>query len=790
MSTSALPVSDPTACILCSLNCGLEVQAADGHLTKIRGDKAHPMSQGYTCQKALRLDYYQNAASRVTHPLRRKPDGSFERVSWETAIAEIAAKLTSIRDVHGGHALAYYGGGGQGNHLGGAYSGSLRYAMQTRYVYTALAQEKTGGFWVDGRLFGQQPCHPTEDVEHADFLLVIGANPWQSHGFHRARQVIQEIAADPKKKLVVIDPRRTETAERADVHLQVRPGGDAHLLLAMLGTIVQEGLENREFLAKRTVGFEALAEELRRVPVDDYARQAGVDPAVARQVARDYANTPRACLRTDLGLEHTVHSTLNSYLAKLLFLVTGHFGEPGTNVFHTGLAPLIKHSADPAAGGRTTRVTKAQEIGGLYPPNVLPLEIDTDHPERIRGVVVESGNPLMTGADTTAYERAFGRLDLLVVIDVAMTETAALAHYVLPAASQFEKAEATFFNLDFPDNFFHLRRPLLPPRDECLPEPEIHRRLAVAMGQIPERFPLLERIAKWDRAVPRLKLFPLALAAALKRKPNLARHLPLVLYQTLGKSLPAGLQSAAILWGACQMFVRRFGKACVERAGVVDAGAGLAEALFQKIVDSPSGTLISRNLYEDTWSFLKHKDGKIHLVIPELVDQLRDLAPDEANAEFPLVLQAGERRSYNANTIYREPDWRKQDREGALKIHPSDAADLGLDDGAEAWCETARGAVCVRVQITDEVRRGLVSLPHGYGMFDPQAADGAQGAGARSGPAINYLTSSEHCDALSKVPFHKHVPVRVRPATDQRQRASVGQLRAADVAHDALATTR
>lgn len=774
MSTTSPAAGNHTACILCSLNCGLEVQIDQGHLTKIRGDKRHPMSQGYTCQKALRLDYYQNATSRVTHPLRRRADGSFERISWDTAIREIAAKLCAIRDTHGGHTLAYYGGGGQGNHLGGAYSGSLRYAMQTRYVYTALAQEKTGGFWVDGKLFGEQPCHPTEDVEHADYLLVIGANPWQSHGFHRARQVLQEISADPGKTLVVVDPRRTETAEKADIHLQVRPGGDAHLLLAMLGTIVQEGLDNREFLARRTVGFDALAEELRRVPVDEYARQAGLEPDAVRQVARGYARAQRACLRTDLGLEHTVHSTLNSYLAKLLFLITGHFGEPGTNVFHTGLAPLIKHSADPSEGGRTTRVTRSQEIGGLYPPNVLPLEIDTEHPERIRGVVVESGNPLMTGADTGAYQRAFGKLELLVVIDVAMTETAALAHYVLPAASQFEKAEATFFNLDFPDNFFHLRRPLLPPRDECLPEPEIHRRLAVAMRQIPQRFPLLEQVAKLDRRWPRLKLFPLALAATLKSKPNLARHVPLLLYQTLGKALPAGLQSAAILWGACQLFVRRHGRECVERAGIVDRGAGLAEALFQKILDSPSGTLISRNLYEDTWSFLKHKDGKIHLVIPELIAEVRELAPLETDVAFPLVLQAGERRSYNANTIYREPDWRKQDRDGALKVHPQDAEALGLEDGGGAWCETARGSVCVRVQVTDEVRPGLVSLPHGYGMFDPAALKTPD---QRSGPAINFLTASEHCDRLSKVPFHKHVPVRVRPATPAEQPSDVGQFR-------------
>jgi anaerobic selenocysteine-containing dehydrogenase len=764
-------MSHHTACILCSLNCGLEVDVADGHLLHIRGDRAHPMSQGYTCQKALRLDYYQNGRSRVTKPLRRRADGTFEEVSWDTAVAEIAARAKSIRAAHGGDAFAYYGGGGQGNHLGGAHSTSLRVALGTRYVYTALAQEKTGGFWVDGRLFGDQACHPTEDVEHADYLLVIGANPWQSHGFPRARHVLQEIAKDPRRKLVVVDPRRTETAERADVHLAVRPGGDAHLLLAMLGAIVQEGLFDRKFIAERTVGFDEVAAVLQSVPVDEYAREAGLSPELVRSVARDYANAERACIRTDLGLEHSPHSTLNTYLAKLLFLITGNFGKPGTNVFHSAVAPLVRHSKDPHEGGRTTKVTGAQEIAGLYPPNVLPLEIDTDHPQRIRSVFVESGNPLVTGADTRAYREAFAKLDLLVVIDVAMTETARLAHYVLPAATQFEKYEATFFNLEFPTNYFHLRRPVLAPAGESLPEPEIHRRLAVAMGALPARFPLLAAVAKLDRLFPRLRLFPLTLALTLKRRPNLRPHVPLVLHETLGQALPDGAQAAALVWGLCQTFVQRYGKAAIERAGIKDQGAGLAEALFQKILQSPSGTLVSLHEYEDTWSFLRHADGKIHLAIPEMLKEIQSVAPDEKNVDYPMILQAGERRSFNANTIYRENAWRKQDADGAMKVHPDDAQRLGLEEGGRAWCESSRAAVCVRVTITDEVRPGLVSLPHGFGMFEGDAT-----STMRNGPAINFLTDSKHCDQLSKVPFHKHVRVRVRPV-DANDASVVGALR-------------
>jgi anaerobic selenocysteine-containing dehydrogenase len=771
-----------TACILCSVNCGIEVKVENGRLAKIRGDRAHPMSQGYTCQKALRLDYYQSSPQRLTHPLRRRPDGTFERVSWDTAIREVAERMRHVRDTFGNDSLAYYGGGGQGNHLGGAHSTSLRAAMGNPYLYTALAQEKTGGFWVDGKLFGSQACHPTEDVEHTDYLLVIGANPWQSHGFPRARHVLQEIARDPGRTLVVVDPRRTETAEKADIHLQVRPGGDAHLLLALLAIVVQEGLEDREFIAAHTTGFDRLAGVLRQISIDDYCREAGVDADLVRKVARGYAKTPKACIRTDLGLEHTLHSTLNTYLSKLLYLITGHFGRPGTNVFHTFFVPLVRHSPDPDHGGRTTRITGAREIGGLFPPNVLPLEIDNDHAQRVRGVFVESSNPASTGADTLAYRRAFAKLDLLVVVDVALTETARLAHYVLPASSQFEKWEATFFNLDFPSNYFHLRRPLLPRTGDTLPEPEIHRRLVVAMGAVPARFPILSAIAKIDRRWPKLRLFPLALAATFKLRPKLAKHFAVVLHETIGATLPDDARATGVLWATCQLFVKRYGAKCVEKAGIKDEGAGHAEALFNRILNSRSGTLISVHDYDDTWKFLKHEDRRIHLAIDTMLDEVRDLKPLPRDERFPLILQAGERRSYNANTIYRDGTWRKQDADGALKMHPDDARELGIGDGDAAWCENDRGSLCVRVQVTDEIRRGVVSLPHGYGMFRDSESD------ERSGPAINFLTRADHCDDLSKVPFHKFVPVRVRPVRPEENvspgavRASSGELADAAVA--------
>lgn len=764
-----------TACILCSVNCGIEVGVDEGRLVKIRGDRDHPVSHGYLCQKAARLDYYQNHADRLDRPLRRRADGTFEAITWDQAIGEIAARLVELRDTHSGRSLAYYGGGGQGNHLGGVYAAALRSAMGTRYYYSALAQEKTGDFWVNGKLFGRQTCHITDDVDNAQYVIFLGTNPWQSHGFPRARAVLQEIAKDPARTMVVIDPRRTETAELADIHLQLLPGTDAFLLAAILGTIVQEGLEDREFLATRTDGFDRVADVLRGVPVERYAEIAGVEVDQVRKVARGLAAASSATIRADLGIQQSLNSTLNSYLEKLLFLLTGNLGKPGSNNFHTFLLPLIGHSAETGEGRDVWTTVKSGigEISKLFPPNDLPAEIDSDHPQRVRGLVVDSSNPISSGADTQAYRQAFEKLDLLVVIDVAMTETAAMADYVLPASSQFEKWEATFFSFGFPTNSFHLRKPILEPRPGTLAEHEIYRRLVMAMGAVPRSFPWLKRIARLDRRWPRLRLFPLALKTFLKRRPELAPYSSIILAETLGEALPEGAKVAAPIWAACQMYVARHADA-VRRAGIEDQGAGLAEAMFDRILHSPSGTLISTHVHEDNWNFIRRKGRKIGLDIPELLGELAELqSKDEAREavgkEFPFVLVAGERRSYNANTIYRDPDWRKKDRDGALRMHPDDARRLGVQDGQTVVCRTERAEITVQVETSDANRAGSVTLPHGYGLEYPDD-DGQERKS--TGPQINLLTAADHCDPITKTPYHKYVPVSILVPSREAERAA------------------
>jgi len=741
-----------TACILCSINCGIEVELDGRRIARVRGDKAHPGSQGYTCEKPARLDHYQNGRHRLTAPLRRTPGGGFEPVDWDTAIREVAAGFARVRDTFGGESILYYGGGGQGNHLPGAYARATRAALGSIYASNALAQEKTGEFWVDGQLFGSPACHTTPDFEHAEVAMFIGKNPWQSHGFPRARAVLREIAKDPARTLIVIDPRRTETAELADFFLQVRPGADAFCLAALLAALVEAGGVDRAFLAEHANGAEVVLGAIAVVPIADYCARAGVRETDVRAVAERIARAASVSILEDLGVQQAPHSTLNSYLEKLLYLLSGNFAKRGGMNLHTAIGALIGRSKS----DRRTPIGGHRIIGGMIPCNAIPEMILTDHPKRFRALLVESANPAHSLADSQRMRQSLEALDFVVAIDVALTETARLADYVLPAASQFEKWEATFFTVHFPENVFHLRAPLFEPLGDTLPEPEIHRRLAFALGALDEAelAPLRAAAAQGRGA------YAAAFFAAAAKNPKLAALAPVVLYDTLGPTLPDGAAAAAPLLGlaiqCAQAYPESLRRAGYDGANPLEQGG----ALFDAILHERSGVVFSLDAPEVTWERLETEDRVIRLAVPELLDELAGLAREAAEPRdpaFPFVLAAGERRTSTANTIFRNPAWRKKDAEGALRMNPADAARLGLADGGRARVTTKRASAITVVELTDTLQPGHVTLPNGLGVDYPDES----GRPALHGVAPNELTASEDRDWVAGTPWHKHVHARV-----------------------------
>ncbi len=458
-------------------------------------------------------------------------------------------------------------------------------------------------------------------------------------------------------------------------------------------------------------------------------------------------------VRVELGIQQGVNSTLNSYLEKLLIMLTGSFGRKGTNQLHSWLQPLWPHSS-----GERFAPTDTEVIAGLLPANLLPEAILTDHPERLRCVWIDSSNPANTVADTKAVEKALASLDLCVVVDVAMTETARLAHYVLPASSQYEKTEFTLFNLEFPINYFHVRDALLPPLEGTLPEPEIYSRLARALGLLPGDdvlAPLREAAVKSRGA------FAEALRTFMGENPQAAPVGALILYHTLGPSLPDGTAAAAPLWQAAQLCAKR-DPAAVRRALRAEptiADAALGDALFDAVVGTRSGVAITAHDYEEVWSLVTHPDRKIRLAIPDMLDWLGRLDPAAAAApkEYPFVLAAGQRRMFNANQIFRDPAWRRDDPDGAMLINPNDLDELGASDGEWIAVRSPAGRIIVRCKADDSMRQGQLALPHGFGQDYPTD----NGERLVNGPRINVLTDSLNRDPIAGTPYHKNVLVRL-----------------------------
>ncbi|NIB40714.1 molybdopterin-dependent oxidoreductase [Pseudomaricurvus alkylphenolicus] len=764
MSTAATDWKS-TACNLCFVNCGLEVQTGgenDREIIKVRGDKNHPASQGYICNKATRINYYQNSRDRLTQPLRRQDDGSYEPIDWDTAITEIAAKMKAVRDEHGGERILYYGGGGQGNHLGGGYAPSVLSALGVKYKGSALSQEKTGLSWVFGRMLGHT-IHP--EVHEAQVVMLVGKNPFMSNGMDQARNFLRHIGKDESRKLIVMDPRRTETADYADLHLAVKPGRDAWALAAILGRIVQNNMLPIEWLQQHANGYQKIIETFTQIPVAQYAKFAGIDPIQVMEAAKLIASADSFALEEDIGVQMAPHSTLVSYLNLLLMLATGNFGKDGALALPAMLVDLLPPDRFGALDENEKEMSRnrlpatgAPIHSNIFPGNFLAEEILSDSDQRARALIVESANPVHSLAEANKLRRAMRRLECSVVIDVAMTETAREADYVLPAASQYEKWEATFFPRNFPDNYFHLRAPLFEPTEGTLPEAEIHARLVEALGVFEDG----ELDSLTEAAQQGIEQYQAAFFEALMSNSKVKKSLSYVLYRTLGPSLPPGTETTAAIWGLCQMFVMKNPKYAA-RAGFEGPMAGTE--LFYKLLDSPSGAIIAVGSHEEAFERIPFEDKKIRLVIGELLEELESLSElkplVDTSPDYPFALTAGSRRAYTANCAIRDPRWVKGKTAMALTIHPDDAQRLQIPDGARVRLQTEHGQTEVDLAYDDRMQPGTLSVPNGQGMY----FEGEDGNAMDTGVYANELTATEHRDKFIGTPFHKFVPARVEMLT-------------------------
>jgi len=744
-----------TGCAMCAQNCGLEVLVEDNRMVKVRPDKDNPRSEGYACRKGLNVIYHQHHKQRLTHPLKRVGD-KFERISWSQAVDEIADKLKAILEKHGPKSLAYMGGGGQGCHFEAAFGVRLIRELGSHYHYNALGQELTGSYWVWGRALGRQNLIVGPDHHNTDMLLAVGWNGMMSHQMPQARKFLTRFAKDPNKLLVVIDPRRSETAKIADIHLPVRPGTDALLTRAMIAIILQQDWHNKDYLARHASGFDQIAPLFVDFDASNAVELCELDYDQVLDLCQKLA-TRKWSMHYDLGVLMNRHSTVTTYLQVILMAICGRICVPGGNVIPGNLMPIASHSDERNPRAWRTVTTDFPAIAGVFPPNVMPEEILSDKPERLRAVICGQSNPLRSYADTSCYEKAFKRLDLLVTAELAMTETAQLSHYVLPARSAYESWDGTFFPWTFPGIFFQMRRPMVEPEGEPLEVSQIYTRLAERLGMIPEIPDSVYAAAKENRFK-----FGMALMNYAKSEPRAMRVMPFVLAKTLGKELESA--NLAALWGLLMTAPKHFQENAA-RAGFTP-GMTLGDNVFQAILDHPEGIWVGRLDPEKNMDKIRNEDGRINIYIPELTDWVQSIDTEsekralEEDKGFPLVLSAGLHMDTNANTLMRDPAWNRDRRACTAAMHPEDAEALNLQDGQMVKVTTEAGSVTIELQFTQTTRPGLVVIPHGFGLeYD----------GVTYGANVNLLTKNTHRDRLAGTPIHRYVPCKVAAIKDNQK---------------------
>ena len=751
----------PTVCVLCSHNCGLRVDVKDGRIAKVVADEGNPITEGYVCNKGFSIGRYAHHDQRTTWPLRRRDDGSFERIDWQTAIEEIAVKLGEIVDAHTPRAVALAGVGGQANHMDGNYALTFLDRLGSPWWFNALAQEKTQHFLVDHWMADAPPqawFHP--DIEGTDLLFVMGTNPRVSNRGHNPNDTFKRIEEDPAKQLWVVDPRVSDTARQADRHLQTKPGSDAFLMLAIAATLAgSEGMADARFLQERTSDFEVLQKSLAEVDVEEMARRCGLGVEEIRETARALASAPSAAIMWDLAVEQLPYSTLNSYLVRVISALTGNLCQPGGNLFVETHSPLEWNPKRFEAAPRlpASGIEGIRAIGGfpMFSPTLLSEEIVADHPERIRALIVEGANPILSYSDANAFREARKALDLLVVIDPAMTETAELADYVLPTPCGYEKWEIAGFPKRHPEIHVQLRPPVIPGPPEALPEPEIYVRLAEAMG-------LVGPVPDELRGLAAAGTTPEGAAALFARSQELATNRAELLfwaYRTLGEELPAPSLVAIWVLALTNAFARR--EDVLRTLGEDWSAAGpfeLGMELFRRILAHPEGVEIARTVgAAENFDHVVHwDDGRVRLAPEPMIEEIARAidGPLPTDPEFPYVLASGIRTRWNANTIQRDPAWRKgRGPHCALHLSEADAAELGAGEGDLLRVRTRRGAVELPAAVDKRLQAGHVYIPNGFGMLYPSGADGAL---VQQGANVNDLSDAADRDPISGCPHHKY----------------------------------
>ena len=736
-------------CPLCEATCGLELTLDGDTVAAIRGDAADVFSRGFVCPKGAALKQLHEDPDRVRTPLIKHGDG-FRPASWDEAFAVIHTRLSPILDADRNAVAVYLGNPNAHNIDSLLYGRVLLKALSTRNVYSASSVDQIPKQLAAALMFGTGTTVPVPDLDHTDHLLMLGANPLASNGsLMTAPDMRGRLRALRARggKLVVIDPRRTRTAEEADEHHFIRPGTDALLLFALVHVLFEEDLADPgEKLTALSDGIDEVRALAEPFTPDDVAPACGISASEIRRLARELAAAPAAAVYGRIGTCTQEFGTLASWLVDVLNLLTGNLDREGGAMFPLGAAGHSNGAGQPGRGrgariGRfASRVRGLGEVLGELPVVCLAEEIDTPGEGRVRALVTLAGNPVVSTPNSERLGAALATLDFMVSVDVYVNETTRHADVILPAPSPLRRSHYDLALYLFAvRNVANYSPPALEP-DPDLPDEWVTllRLAGVAAGMGPDA-----DVAALDEGVARLAI---------------AREI-----DTLGSPVADRTQDDVL-----QALEPRVGPErlldLMLRAGPYGDGfgarpnGGLSLAALEA---APHGIDLGA-LQPRLPEALRTRGGMIELAPEPLVADVPRLreALGRARGGGPVLVGRRNLRSNNS-WMHNLPMLVRGPSQCTLHVHPEDAERYGLTDGAPALLRSRTGSIEAEVEITDAVMPGVVSLPHGWGHDAPGARLSV--AAAHAGANSNVLSDEMLIDAVSGNAVLNGIPVTLAP---------------------------
>jgi anaerobic selenocysteine-containing dehydrogenase len=730
-------------CPFCEATCGLAITVDGDQIVSVRGDKSDPFSRGFICPKAHGVKELHHDPDRLTRPMRRTADG-WQEISWAEAYEDVGTRLSEIREKYGNDAIGIYTGNPVVHDLGAlVYRPALQRALASKSLFNSSAIDTLPKIVSTGLMFGRHfpLAVPVPDIDRTKHLLVIGANPAISHGSlmtmpdapGRLKGVVLRGG-----KLIVVDPRRTETAKLASEHHFIRPGSDAAFLLALVHTLFDEDLVALGAAEGRVNGqgeVRALAREFAPEAVADFC---GIPAATIRRLAREHAAAESAACYGRLGTCVQEFGTLASWAVDLVNALTGNLDRAGGAMFATPAAPI--EAALPkerfAMGRWKSRVSGQPEVEGLIPSSTMGEEILTPGPGQVRALILMMTNPLRSAANSAQLERAFAGLDYLVAIDFYINETTRHAHLILPTPAPSEQAgyELGLYQLSV-RNVAKWSFPVVPP------EPDR-----------PETWQVFSAIAA--------RLLGLG-------------HLPEQAVDDFVFRQFAGQAVASSGWEGLEL-----DEVCAK----VDGGIGPARIVDLLLRVGPHGDGFGRNPEGLTLARLKEaphgidlgpleprlgdvigtESGKIELAPSVITEDLARLRARIASHTGQLLLIGRRQMRYSNSFMHNLPALVKGRDTCTLQVSTKDAHRIGLAHGGSARVTSRVGSLVAPVEITDDLMPGVVSLPHGWGHDDP--ASRLRVANEHPGVNTNVLTDDRAYDVASGTAVLFGTPVRIEAA--------------------------